>query len=127
VPQIFILYFKFCTGALEYLLLLITHVCKNAAAIVQEFAPSDEEFAALRAGEEWDPEKARLKAEKVLVNERKGYTVIRFNCITQMHHGKASGQIIPHPDCSTWTRRWYFQRSSVSRGGNENGLGSSGS
>lgn len=33
----------------------------------QEFAPSDEEFAALRAGEEWDPEKAaRLKAaEKV--------------------------------------------------------------
>jgi len=32
---------------------------------VQEFAPSDEEFAALRAGEEWDPEKARLKAEKV--------------------------------------------------------------
>jgi len=33
--------------------------------ILQEFAPSDEEFAALRAGEEWDPEKARLKAEKV--------------------------------------------------------------
>ena len=32
---------------------------------MQEFAPSDEEFAALRAGEEWDPEKARLKAEKV--------------------------------------------------------------
>lgn len=30
----------------------------------KEFAPSDEEFAALRAGEEWDPEKARLKAEK---------------------------------------------------------------
>jgi len=28
----------------------------------KEFAPSDEEFAALRAGEEWDPEKARLKA-----------------------------------------------------------------
>ena len=32
---------------------------------MQEFAPSDDEFAALRAGEEWDPEKARLKAEKV--------------------------------------------------------------
>jgi hypothetical protein len=28
----------------------------------KEFAPSDEEFAALRAGEEWNPEKARLKA-----------------------------------------------------------------
>jgi hypothetical protein len=32
---------------------------------LQEFAPSDEEFAALRAGEDWDPEKAaRLKAAK---------------------------------------------------------------
>jgi len=37
----------------------------------QEFAPSDEEFAALRAGEEWDPEKAaRLKADaKVFLSE----------------------------------------------------------
>jgi len=33
---------------------------------VQEFAPCDEEFAALRAGEEWDPEKARLTADKVV-------------------------------------------------------------
>lgn len=31
----------------------------------KEFAPSDEEFAALRAGEEWDPERAaRLRDEK---------------------------------------------------------------
>ena len=61
-------------------LLLMT--CTNIDAIVQEFAPSDEEFAALRAGEEWDPEKARLKAEKVLVQEIKGYLVI------QMHYGR---------------------------------------
>ena len=40
-------------------------MCEDVVVIMQEFAPSDEEFAALRAGEEWDPEKARLKAEKV--------------------------------------------------------------
>lgn len=32
----------------------------------KEFAPSDEELAALRRGEEWDPEKAKLEAEQVI-------------------------------------------------------------
>jgi len=40
---------------------------RRVVKMMQEFAPSDAEFAALRAGEEWDPEKARLKAEKVIV------------------------------------------------------------
>lgn len=31
-----------------------------------EFAPSDDELAALRRGEEWDPEKAKLLAQKVM-------------------------------------------------------------
>lgn len=31
----------------------------------KEFAPSDEELAALRRGEEWDPEKAKLEALQV--------------------------------------------------------------
>lgn len=31
-----------------------------------EFAPSDDELTALRRGEEWDPEKAKLLAQKVM-------------------------------------------------------------
>ena len=31
----------------------------------REFTPSDDELAALRRGEEWDPEKAKLLAQKV--------------------------------------------------------------
>lgn len=31
----------------------------------KEFSPSEEELAALRRGEEWDPEKAKLLADQV--------------------------------------------------------------
>ena len=48
---------------------------------MQEFAPSDEEFAALRAGEEWDPEKARLKAEKVFARFTIRYEYDAILCI----------------------------------------------
>jgi hypothetical protein len=40
-------------------------VDRHVMIFKREFTPSDDELAALRRGEEWDPEKAKLLAQKV--------------------------------------------------------------
>jgi hypothetical protein len=41
-------------------------VDRHVIIFKREFAPGDDELAALRRGEEWDPEKAKLLAQKVM-------------------------------------------------------------
>lgn len=41
-------------------------VDRHVMIFKQEFAPCDDELAALRRGEEWDPEKAKQLAQKVM-------------------------------------------------------------
>jgi hypothetical protein len=41
-------------------------VDRHVMIFKREFAPSDDELAALRRGEEWDPEKAKQLAQQVM-------------------------------------------------------------